>query len=394
MSEGRKREIHLTQQVAAAPEAVFSAFTHERSLREWLCQEAFVRPEVGGPLWLWWNDGFHVAGEITEVQQNARIRASRIVRGRDEVSSIEFVLAASDGGTRVEVHIEGPPIEGEEHRWADGLENLASVWGMTGNDLRVTRRPLIGVQVGSAVPAIAAGLPEGRTGIEVLAVLEDSAADRASLRKGDTLIDLGDQPVHDESSLAAAKRNRKAGETVAVTVVRDGAQVSSELTFGTPPAPPEIPERAEDLAALLESTYAAYETELDEILAGVSEEAASRRPSPEVWSVNEILAHILPMELGFQPWLAIFVAGGESRTYTGRLPMRRLATLRISSTLSELRAQLRWIRAGTAALVRELPEDFVATPTYIRAGQDLVRDQLHTRLHHDQLRRVVAQLRT
>jgi len=394
MSEREKREIHLTQRVEATPEAVFRAFTHERSLREWLCQEAFVRPEIGGPLWLWWNDGFHVAGEITQLQQNARIQTSWVVRGTEEVSSARFTLTPSDGGTEVSVHIEGPDIEDEERRWANGLENLASVWGMTGNDLRLTRRPLIGVQVGSAVPAIADGLPEGRAGIEVLAVLGNSAADRARLRKGDILVGLGDQPVHDESSLAAAKRNRNAGETVAVTVVRDGAQVSSELTFGTPPAPPEIPERAEDLAALLESTYATYETELDEILADVSEEAASRRPSPEVWSVNEILAHILPMELGFQPWLAIFVAGGESRTYTGRLPMRRLATLRVSSTLSELRAQLRWIRAGTAALVRELPEDFVATPTYIRAGQDLVRDQLHTRLHHGQLRRVVAQLQT
>jgi len=69
------------------------------------------------------------------------------------------------------------------------------------------------------------------TGAGVAAVEAGSAADQAGLERGDVVVKIDDQPVTDGSSLVATIRGHRPGDTVTLTVVRDGEQQQLEATL-------------------------------------------------------------------------------------------------------------------------------------------------------------------
>lgn len=72
-------------------------------------------------------------------------------------------------------------------------------------------------------------------GLRVDAVADDSPAQKGGLQAGDMITHFGETPVEDLSGLAAGLREHQAGDTVKITVQRDGQTVSCEVTLGVAP---------------------------------------------------------------------------------------------------------------------------------------------------------------
>ncbi len=69
------------------------------------------------------------------------------------------------------------------------------------------------------------------TGAGIAEVSAGSAADKAGLQRGDIVVKVGDQPVQDSSSLVATIRGHRPGDSVTLTVVRDGDQQQVKTTL-------------------------------------------------------------------------------------------------------------------------------------------------------------------
>lgn len=99
----------------------------------------------------------------------------------------------------------------------------------------VTGRPYIGIGY-SEISRQAANylrLPEGVYGIYVENVEKDAAAEKAGIQKGDVIIKLNDDQINSGSDMVKAKLKYNAGDTVSITVYRNGEEVTLSLTFGT-----------------------------------------------------------------------------------------------------------------------------------------------------------------
>jgi putative serine protease PepD len=82
--------------------------------------------------------------------------------------------------------------------------------------------PVIGAQVRT-------GGQSDSEGATITEVMPDTPAERAGLRKDDVIVAVGDQPVNDGIALIVAIRTHRPGETVTMSVVRDGEEQVVEV---------------------------------------------------------------------------------------------------------------------------------------------------------------------
>lgn len=97
-------------------------------------------------------------------------------------------------------------------------------------------------QLGLSVQPKAAGSGSGdqsqqssssfSVGAAVAQVTSGSAAEKAGIKVGDVITNLGSRVIDDASSLTAAVREQAAGSTVKVTYLRDGKSQSVDVTLG------------------------------------------------------------------------------------------------------------------------------------------------------------------
>ena len=71
-------------------------------------------------------------------------------------------------------------------------------------------------------------------GYAISGVAKDSPSARGGLRGGDRIVRLGGSAIENLEDFDSALRKHKAGETVPVVVVRDGAEVALEVTLAAP----------------------------------------------------------------------------------------------------------------------------------------------------------------
>jgi S1-C subfamily serine protease len=69
-------------------------------------------------------------------------------------------------------------------------------------------------------------------GALIASIVPNSAADRAGLRPGDVIIQVGSQAVNDASSLGDALAGKNPGDTVSVTIMRGSQQMTVKATLG------------------------------------------------------------------------------------------------------------------------------------------------------------------
>jgi len=72
-------------------------------------------------------------------------------------------------------------------------------------------------------------------GVFVCSVDPDSAADKAGLKLGDVITKMDDKDIASCEDLVAAKKSYSAGDTVTLTVYREGKTIEVELTFDAAP---------------------------------------------------------------------------------------------------------------------------------------------------------------
>jgi uncharacterized protein YndB with AHSA1/START domain len=356
--------LHFTRTVQADPAAVFRAFTTPSALRDWLCDAARVDPRKGGPIYLWWNDGYYTGGVFTEVVRNAELAFTW--RGPEDpaASQVHVALTPAAGGTTVAVTHAAPDADpawaaaaAEIARgWEQSLENLQSLLEI-GVDLRFARRPMVGIDdAESLTPELAARLGVPITeGLRLRGLVDGMGAQAAGLQRDDIMVQLGEYPITDYQGLARALQHYQAGDRVPVVFYRGPRQQTLTMELSRRPQP-DLPATSAALAEVMRASYAALDDEMAACFAGASEEATAYRPGPEEWNAKEILGHLLAIEHDTQAWIAAVIEDSDMEQIFHTNVTERVAALaQIYTPTPVLLEELRRSEAVTVALIAALP---------------------------------------
>lgn len=390
--------------IAARPADLYRAFTSSTALREWLCDTATTSAHLNGHVFIGWNDGYYATGHFVELLENRVVCFTWQGRGEPAPSQVHVTLQPADGGTTLLLEhsdIGQGPEWGDKTRefdraWGRSLENLESVV-TTGEDLRVTRRPMLGVLLGTLAAADAARLGLASTdGVRLSGVVPGLGAEAAGLRQDDVIVAVDGLDTADVNGLRQALRGRAAGDTVTVEFYRDGARQTTPMTLAGRKVP-DIPPTAAELATRVAERYARDEAALDVALSGVSDMEASYRPGPEEWNVKQVLAHLIQGERYNQQWIGELIGDWEGAYdgNAGNQEVRLNATINAFPTLADMVAELKRLNAETVALLQALPEEFVARRrTFWRLARTLLDESYsHIADHLNQMRAAVAAAR-
>jgi hypothetical protein len=204
------------------------------------------------------------------------------------------------------------------------------------------------------------------TGVRLEGTAEDSGARAAGLQKDDVIVRLAGKKVADYGSLGAALAGKHAGDVVPVVFYRGGEKMAVKLQLGAFP-PRQVPETAQALAEAARAVYRNLNEALAGIFAGVSEAEASHRPSPNEWTLKEMLAHFIACERDMQSWAAELINGGnnageaqDSLEYRPNVTARLQALVARCPTVPLLLEELERAEAESLALLAALPPEFVA----------------------------------
>ena len=100
----------------------------------------------------------------------------------------------------------------------------------------VTNKPYLGASIGTLTSSMAQQYHYSISqGAFVYSVEEDSAAAKAGLKMGDVIVKLNDKTISSLDDLLAAKKSYSAGDTVTLTIYREGAEQTVSLTFDATP---------------------------------------------------------------------------------------------------------------------------------------------------------------
>lgn len=398
------RSLTFEQSVNAPAADVYRAFTNSSALREWLADVATTNPKPNGRFYVAWNDGYYAGGHFTTLEKDRAVGFTWNGRGLPATTEVAVSLRNQDGGTLVTVEHcglgEGEAWDVAEaaftRAWKRSLENLASVLE-TGEDLRFTKRPMLGVFVSDFNAEIAArlGVPVSE-GVRLDGVVEGMGAAAAGLQAGDVIVNVAGLPVRDFPSLQNALAAFRAGDTVEVVYYRGTEQQTTQMPLSGRPIP-DIPPTPAELAEVLRRRYDKNNLDLDAFLNGVTEEEADFRPAEAEWNVKDILAHLIHSERGYQTFINDLLGDAEAwyDDFGGNVDARNVATVAAFPTVSALVDELKKARTETVALVAAVPESLVSRKgSYWRLGFSAA-DQSgdHQDTHLEQMRTAVESAR-
>jgi hypothetical protein len=245
--------------------------------------------------------------------------------------------------------------------WKQSLENLASVLE-TGIDLRIARRPRLGISMDEFTPQVAKklGVPV-REGVLLGSTAEGSGARAAGLQKEDVLVSLNGHPLAGPHSFDVALRGLKVGDQPVVEYYRGPEKQSVPLKLGSFPIP-DLPASASELADKVRELNSEIMAAIRKQLEGLSEKQANARPAEGEWSVNELVAHFVLAQRDYQGWVADMINDIPVEDW---LMNRSNVQARITSltarlpTLPALLDELVQAQAETSMMIASFPESFV-----------------------------------
>lgn len=392
------REAHalsLSRVIDAPPAQVYYALTNSSCLREWLADSSQIAPRPGGRFYLSWNSGYYTSGEYTHLEPPGRVAFTWRGRGEPAETQVQVTLAPQGSGTLVTIEHSGFGTGAAWEKaskeslsgWQRGLDNLASVLE-TGEDLRIVRRPMMGIVLSDFNEEIArqAGVPVS-TGIRLDSTAPGLGAEAAGLQKGDVLVEIDEQPITDFASLTNALQGHLAGDRVTVGYYRGLERRSVSMELSRRPLPPIIWDPVE-LARAVAGQYIEARDALRGFFADVSEAEASHRPAAAEWSAREVLAHLIHSERAFQDNVGEMVTGAESvyDDFGENLLARVEATVAVYPTIADLLAAYEHSTDETVELLAHLPEEAIRRKSsYWRLALIALDNPFHFRGHLEQM---------
>ena len=405
--------------VRADPKEVFWAFTTSGALRNWFCDSAQVDARKGGLIYLTWNDGYYSSGEFTEFVPGESLAYTWRGPGDTTPSIVNISLsqdtAADDGNSHTTVRVShsgiitphengsgeslssangfGPTTASElEEGWQSSLENLQSLLE-TGEDLRITRRPLFGLNSGDNLNdelAARLGVPV-KEGIWLGGLIEGMGPHAAGLQKDDVVVQIGDRPVVNFPGFSAALQMHKAGDEVPVTFYRGPQEHTVTVKLSARPKT-EYPADTTALAKASRDSYASLDAELDGILEGVTDEASERRPTENDWNAKEVIAHLIAVERDIHTYITAMIEGADIEQIFHSNTIDRLkATAGVYPTLAELVLEFKRSEAITAEMVATLPDAIANRKSqYSQIATHMSTFADHHREHFVEIKRLVG----
>ena len=384
----------FTQMVNAPPASVYYALTNAIALREWLCDDAMAHAREGGYLFLGWDSGCYASGSFIALEPEEAVAFTWQGRGEPGPTEVRISLEEKSGGAFVTLaHGEigsgeawAATVEEFKKGWETGLENLASVLE-TGVDLRVARRPMLGIVGGEELndKIIAAlGVPVTE-GVRIAGVVEDMEAEAARLQPDDVMVSLGEQPVGDFQSLVAALTAYQAGDEVEVILYRGAEQRRVTMELSRCPTP-EVPPTAGELAEAVREIYTQSDAELAALFEGVTDADASHQPAPGEWSAKQVLGRLIADEREVQTRITSLIRGDELNVFVSNVTNPVDGVVTAYPIVSGLLDELKRAELGTVVMAAALPEEFIARKgSYLRLGTDLLFGPYHLNAHADQI---------
>ena len=394
------RIVKITLEVKAPARQVYEAFTNATLMRGWFSDVASVDAQYGKRLYLYWNSGYDVCGEYTSLEKDKSICFTWKGRGEPGTSQVKISLKPRRNKTILTLTHRVPSasqkwqkaLAGFKEEWPNVLGNLVSVLE-TGQDLRITRRPMLGIFFGDFNPAIAEKLcVPVQEGIRLEGIVDGMGAQTAGLQKDDVIVCIDEKIIATYLDLGNVIQPHHAGDKIAVTYYR-GSEKRSTTMILSPRVLPEIHTRAGDLVEALRRLYAEIDSELVKCFGGATEEQASHSPAPGEWSAKEVLAHLIHGERDTHGWINDMVSYQErvSDGYADNYPGRIKATVGVYQTYQELLKELSRNEAETVAMLAALPEDFLARKgSFWRLSYVLINSPQHAQAHYSQIRSAIA----
>ena len=383
-------------EVQVSARAAYQAFINPVMLQEWLCDKALANPVPEGSLYFGWNSGYAVTGQYIRLEPDAKVVF--LWQGYGEPGPSEVKVNFSPTEDHLEIQVTHGKIGTDkagkkqakeiEKGWLKSLENLKSVLE-TGQDLRVMRRPFLGVYGLEPVTAETAELL-GLTvqhGLRVLGVVEGAPAHAAGLIQDDVITRLDGERLETLQDFQKFTQTHRSGDVIKVVFHRSGEKQSAMLELGKRPLP-VLPGNPQSLLEQVEQAYLTGNQTLAKTLAGVKESEANYHSQPEAWNVKENLAHLIAVERDLQAWLSGMLDGAEDfepsshANHSARLKGLVAANSRCRTLQSEIR---RATRETVSLLQFVLPKLVERKGTFWRLSDNLTQLSGHFNEHIEQI---------
>jgi uncharacterized protein YndB with AHSA1/START domain len=395
--------IKIDRLIKAPPSEVYLYFTNSTALRDWFCDVATSDPHPGGRLYTWWNEGYYTSGEYLKLDKDEFVSFSWFGRGEPHATIVDVKLIKRKTGTLLKLtHRKLGRNEewikiGNEYRkeWSKALDNLASVLE-SGEDLRITTRPMLGIFTDEFNDTIAKklGIPVGQ-GLRVSGVVEGLGAQKAGLISNDIVIDLDGNEITGGVSFASVIASKRAGDKIEVTFYRCADKMTVNMTLSGRPIPP-IPRSGLELSKQVEPVYKQYEDKIESLLNEASEKECSKKPSPTEWSAKEVLAHLIHGELGWQNYVSEIIGGHEASydDFGGNVQARIDGTVATFPNKNDLLQELKNHDAETLNIYNHISADFLTHKgKFWKLAFQANQNAYHLQTHLEQMRSAIHSAR-
>lgn len=386
----------LEKFIQAPVTEVFTYFTNSTALRDWMCDVATADPRPGGRLYMWWTGDYYTSGEYLKVENDEIVSFSWFGKGEPHATKVDIALKKKKNGTLVKLaHRKLGKSEkwkaiGDtyEKEWHNSLENLASVL-VNGPDLRITRRPMLGITINDFNSGIAEkmGIPAIK-GLRLGGVVPGLGAEKAGLQGDDVIVKLNEHEITGGGSFNVFIADKHAGDDIEVTYYRCSEKKTTKMTLSGRPIP-NIPGSGLELAKQVEPTYKHYEEAIESLLRNASEAECAHKPAPEEWSANDVLAHLIHSELGLQNILSEIIGGHEGAydDFGGNIQARIDGTVSTFHSKDALFTELKNHDAETLSMYSHIPDEFLTRKgKFWKFAFQATQGSYHLETHLEQMR--------
>ena len=391
--------------IQAPAQQIYAAFTRANALSQWLCNGADVDAHEGGRMYLWWQGGYYSSGEYLRLTPGVKLAFTWHGRNEPGTTIVKVTLEPQeDGGTLLKLNhtdigegkIWRAASREYQKGWLSSLENLRSVLE-TGQDLRLVRRPMLGVSgLEDMTPALAEslGVPFV-SGLRLDGTVEGYGAHAAGLQKDDILTKLAGEKTASYGDLVKVLQGLKAGDEVKVNFQRAGEKQTTQVTLSARPMP-ELPATQSGLLAALKAEYSKDEKALAAALKGATPVETAFQPAADAWNVKKVLCHMIVVERAVHEWLTGMIEGRDPNPllFHSNLSARIQVMVDAYGSATNLLKEFKRSSAETLGLLAAMPAEITENKgDFWLLSLNLIGMPDHTRAHIRQIQELLAQAR-